>query len=64
MHQDIGKAQSNWCYINAGVAHAGDFVWPPLVLSYIHITDPKSVLDIAKYVDDSTVWEVCDRKLQ
>ena len=28
----------------------------------IRISDVKSVLDIAKYVDDSTVWEVCGRK--
>jgi len=54
----IGEAVSDWCSINAGVPQ-GTLFGP--VGFVVHINDLKSELDVVKYVDDSTIWEVCDR---
>jgi hypothetical protein len=54
----IGEAQSDWRSINAGVPQ-GTLFGP--VGFVIHINDLKSVLPIAKYVDDGSIWEVCCR---
>jgi hypothetical protein len=57
----IGDLVSEWCTINAGVPQ-GTLLGP--VGFVVHINDLKSILDIAKYVDDSSVWEVYSKKAQ
>ena len=57
MHQD-GRGAVDWCYINVSVPQGTLFGPFGFV---IHINDLKSVLDIAKYMDDSTIWEICHR---
>ena len=57
----IGDLLSEWCTINAGVPQ-GTLFGP--VGFVVHINDLKSILDIAKYVDDSSVWEVYSKKAQ
>lgn len=53
----IGDILSEWTSINAGVPQ-GTLFGP--VGFIVHINDLRSVLDITKYVDDSSLWEVCD----
>ena len=52
----IGDYVSDWCTINAGVPQ-GTLFGP--VGFVIHINDLQTCLPTFKYVDDSTLWEVC-----
>ncbi len=54
----IGNILSEWTTINAGVPQ-GTLFGP--VGFIVHINDLRTALDITKYVDDSSLWEACDR---
>ena len=55
----VGDRISDWCTIKAGVPQ-GTLFGPVGFLIYINHL--QSILDITKYVDGSTVWEVCDKQ--
>ena len=55
-HTKIGDYVSDWCTINAGVPQ-GTLLGP--VGFVIHIIDLQTCLPTFKYVDGSTLWEVC-----
>ena len=54
----LGDIMSEWTTINAGVPQ-GTLFGP--VGFVIHINDLRTDVNISKYVDDSSLWEVCDR---
>ena len=54
----IGDVMSEWASIKAGVRQ-GTLSGPVCFL--LHINDLKTKCPAAKYVDDTTVWECCDR---
>ncbi len=47
---------SEWVYINAGVPQ-GTLLGPVGFL--LHINDLQTICNTVKYVDDSSIWEVC-----
>ena len=51
----MGHIESEWRQVNAGVPQ-GTLLGPILFL--FHINDLRTSSDMAKYVDDSTLWEV------
>ena len=55
----IGGTTSKWVSINAGVPQ-GTLLGPSTFL--LHINDLKTDCHSVKYVDDTTVWEVCNKK--
>lgn len=52
----IGSHMSDWAKINAGVPQ-GTLTGPVGFL--LHINDLQTICNILKYVDDSSIWEVC-----
>ena len=54
----IDNIKSDWCHIKAGVPQ-GTLLGPIAFL--IHINDLKTGVHDMKYVDDTSLWEVCDR---
>ena len=54
----VGYLMSEWTTINAGVPQGTLFGLAGLV---IHNNDLRTDVNIRKYVDDSSLWEVCDR---
>ena len=54
----LGDIVSEWTTINTGVPQ-GTLLGP--VGFVIHINDLHTDVNISKYVDDSSLWEVCDR---
>ena len=55
----IGKTFSSWVNLNAGVPQ-GTLLGPATFL--LHINDLKTDCRSVKYVDDTTIWEACDKK--
>ena len=55
----IGKTFSDWEDVNAGVPQ-GTLLGPSTFL--LHINDLQTDCHSVKYVDDTTIWESCDRK--
>lgn len=54
----LGDIVSEWSTINAGVPQ-GTLFGP--VGFVVHINDLRTDVNISKYVDDSSLWEVCDK---
>ena len=54
----VGDVRSEWTGVNAGVPQ-GTLIGPVTFL--LHINDLKTVCESEKYVDDASIWEVCDR---
>ncbi len=54
----LGNVTSDWCHIKAGVPQ-GTLLGPVTFL--LHINDLQPACSTVKYVDDSTLWETCDR---
>ena len=54
----MGSVKSEWCHIKAGVPQ-GTLLGPVAFL--IHINDLKTDVHDMKYVDDTSLWEACDR---
>ena len=52
----LGQHLSEWSQVRAGVPH-GTLVGPISFL--LHINDLQTVVNHVKYVDDSSLWEVC-----
>ena len=55
----IGNTLSEWSQMNAGVPQ-GTLLGPSTFL--LHINDLKTECHSIKYVDDTTIWETCDKK--
>lgn len=55
----IGDTFSSWASLNAGVPQ-GTLLGPSTFL--LHINDLTTVCHSVKYVDDTTLWEACDKK--
>ena len=51
----MGDDVSDWSTINAGVPQ-GTLLGPGFIA---HINDLQTRVSVYKYVDDSTMWEVC-----
>ena len=56
--QRVPSFQSEWCNIKAGVPQ-GTLLGPVCFL--LHINDLKTNCPAVKYVDDTTIWESCNR---
>ncbi len=54
---EIGSTTSDWKQMKAGVPQ-GTLLGPVTFL--IHINDLRTDCDMTKYVDDVTMWEVCE----
>ncbi len=54
----IGSTTSKWSHPKAGVPQ-GTLLGPVVFL--LHINDLQTVCPIVRYVDDSSIWEVCNR---
>ena len=54
----IGSTTSSWSHLKAGVPQ-GTLLGPTSFL--LHINDLKIICPAIKYVDDSSIWEVCNR---
>ena len=54
----IGDTLSEWESVNAGVPQ-GTLLGPSTFL--LHINNLKTACNSVKYVDDTTIWECCDR---
>jgi hypothetical protein len=57
----IGNTFSEWTDINAGVPQ-GTLLGPSTFL--LHINDLQTECHAVKYVDDTTIWETCDKRGQ
>ena len=57
----VGQTKSDWATINAGVPQ-GTLLGPPAFI--LHINDLQTSVNACKYVDDTTLWEICKTNKQ